>query len=73
MEELYRLGQILKAVLQIGAANAGSSLGFQGQTVAAPVFKGVHLFLNDVCRIAGTFHKQLGLFKNRRLYTSITV
>ena len=64
--KLLRHRLIIQAVLEEGAHNARRPLGAQRDRAVALVEKGVHLFLDDVGRIADAALEQLGVFKHRR-------
>ncbi len=63
----------MKTVLDIGSAHCGSTLWFQGQTVASPVIKGVHLFLDNIGVLAGTPTEQTGIFKYRSVNALVAI
>ena len=63
--ELDRLGQILKAVLQISPANGGSTFGFQRDAVASAVVEGIHFLFHDIGALADAAREKTGVFKRR--------
>ena len=65
--ELHRLGELVHAVLEVGAAHRRGALGAQRQRAPAGVLEGVHLLLDDVGRLAHAAGEQLGGLEGRRL------
>ena len=65
--ELHRLGQLVHAVLEVGAAHRRGALGAQRQRAAAGVLEGVHLLLDDVGRLPHAAGEELRGLEGRRL------
>ena len=64
--ELDRLTEVGHAVLEVGAADGGSALGPQGETVAAAILEDVHLLFDDVGPFADAAREQVGVLERRR-------
>jgi hypothetical protein len=62
--EPHWLGQVMHAMLDIGAAHRSRALRAQGHHRSAPVWEGVHLLGHDVCLLTDAADKKAGVFKN---------
>ena len=60
-------GQLVHAVLEVGAAHRRGALGAQRERLAAAVVEGVHLLLHDVGGLPHAAREQLGGLERRRL------
>ena len=71
--EAHRLRQRAHAVLEVGAHDACGSFRTQREAPPAAVGEGVHLFLDDVRRLAGGTLKDLGVLHDRRADLPVSV
>ena len=71
--QLYRLWQVVHAVLQVGPAHRGSALRSQGYFIPSFVSEGIHLLLDNVSFLSNATGKKLGIFKGGGINTFITV
>ena len=65
--QLHRLGQLVHAVLEVGAADRRGALGAQRHALAPALVERVHLLLDDVGRLADAAGEELGVFEGGRL------
>ena len=56
---------LLPPVRQIGSRNSGGKFGPQGQRLSAAIFERIHLFRDNIGRLAKAAGKDLRLFKHR--------
>ena len=63
--ELHRLGQLVHAVLDVGAADRRGALRPQRERAPAAVLERVHLLLDDVGGLADAAREQLGPLERR--------
>ncbi len=69
--ELHRLGQLVHAVLDVGAADRGGALRAQRQGPPGAVVEAVHLLADDVGRLAHSAGEELGGFESRGLDAAV--
>ena len=65
--QLHRLGQLVHAVLDVGAAHRRRALGAQGHGAPALVLEGEHLLAHDVRGLPHAAREQLGGLERGRL------
>ena len=65
--DLHGLGELVHAVLDVGAADAGRRLGPQRQRPPGLVLEGEHLLLDDVGGLPHPAREQLGVLEDRRV------
>ncbi len=65
--ELHRLRELVHAVLDVGAADAGGALGPQRQRPPGLVLEGEHLLLHDVGGLPDAAREQVGVLEDRRV------
>jgi len=71
--KLYRLGQVMHAMLQIGTADRGRALGAEGHRLTAAVFEGVGLLLHNVSARANGADKEASVLKDRGIDALIAI
>ncbi len=71
--QLLRLATTGEAMLEHGTHASGGTFRTQGQGVAVTVFKGVHLFFDDVGHFTDGALEQLGEFDDRHADLLVTV
>jgi len=71
--KLYRLGQIMHPVFQVGTAYWRRAFWSQGYFIPPSIFKGVHFLLDNVGLFADTAGEKPGVLKGRDVNALIAI
>jgi hypothetical protein len=71
--QLYRLGQIMHPMFQVGSAHWRRALWSQGYFISPSIFKGIHLLLYNICFFAYTAGEKPGVLKGRDINALIAI
>lgn len=71
--QLYRLGQIMQPVFQVGPAHRRRALRPEGYFITSLVLKGIHFLFHDIRSGANRTNEKTGVLKGRAVNTLIAV